>query len=136
MAGEYNKPLPAPTFDSKPYWEYCKQHELRFQKCSQCGKYRNPATILCADCHSMEYTWEKVSGKGKVYSFIVYQRVYHPGFAQDVPYNVSLIELEEGIRMLSNVTDIANDKIEIGMPVSVYFQDIDEEFALPKFRPA
>jgi uncharacterized protein len=133
---EYTKPLPGPTLDSAPYWEACKHHELKFQKCSKCGTYRNPARIVCANCNSLEYTWEKVSGKGTIYSFIVYHRVYHPSFANEVPYNVSIIELDEGVRMLSNVIGIANEKLEIGMPVQVSFEDIDEEFALPKFKPA
>ncbi len=132
---EYNKPLPNPNFDNKAYWDACKQHELKFQKCSKCGKYRT-ASIVCPECNSLESTWEKVSGKGKIYSFIVYHRVYHPGFASEIPYNVSLIELDEGVRMVSNVVGIPNEKIEIGMPVQVFFEDIDEEFALPKFKPA
>ncbi len=132
---EYNKPIPNPTFDSKPYWDACKGHELKLQKCSKCGKYRNPS-IVCPNCNSLEASWEKLSGKGKVYSYVVYHRVYHPGFASEVPYNVSLIELDEGVRILSNVVGIPNEKIEVGMPVQVFFEDIDEEFALPKFKPA
>ena len=69
---EYKKPLPSLTPDTKPFWDYCKKHELRMQKCSHCGYIRYPASIICPECHSMEAEWTRLSGKGKVFSFIIY----------------------------------------------------------------
>ncbi|MFC2071353.1 Zn-ribbon domain-containing OB-fold protein [Chloroflexota bacterium] len=136
MTQEYTKPLPTPDEDTKPFWEYCKQHELRMQKCLQCGKAHWPAGILCPHCHSLESEWVKLSGKGRVHSFLVVHRVYHPGFAKDVPYTVANIETEEGTRMISNVIGCKPEDVQIDMPVEVVFEDITEEFALPKFKPA
>jgi len=68
-----------------------------------------------------------------VYSFVVYHRLYHPGFKDDIPYCVALIQLEEGPRMLSNVVGDLKD-IQCEVAVEVFFEDVTEEVSLPKFR--
>ena len=135
MTQGYAKPLPAVDEDNKPFWDYCKQHELRMQKCLKCGKLHYPASMICPHCHHLESEWVKLSGKGRVYSFIVVHRVYHPGFANEVPYTVATIELEEGTRLLSNVIRCQPKDVRVGMPVKVVFEDVTEEFSLPKFQP-
>lgn len=134
-SSEYAKPLPRVTEDNRPFWEALKRHELIFQQCSSCGKFRNPSSIICPHCHSLEHSWQKVSGKGKVFTFTVFHQVYHPGFAKEVPYNVAIVELDEGVRLMSNVIGVSNDEIRCEMPVQVVFEDITPEFTLPKFRP-
>jgi uncharacterized OB-fold protein len=79
-------------------------------------------------------TFADVSGRGKVYSFVTFHRVYHPGFEGDVPYVVALIELEEGPRLLSNVIGVAPEDVRCEMPVEVVFEDVGEA-TIPKFRP-
>ena len=79
--------------------------------------------------------FSQVSGRGKVFSFVIYDRVYHPSFAEDVPYVVALIELEEGPRIVSNVIGIAPDDVRCEMPVEVWFDDVADGVAVPKFRP-
>ena len=71
----------------------------------------------------------------KNFSYVVYHRVYHPGFANEVPYTVALVELEEGPRMISNVIGIPSDKVVCDMPVQVVYEDINEAATLPKFTP-
>ena len=132
----YEKPLPPVDEDTAPFWEYCKKHELRTQKCTQCGHLRYPPGIVCPKCHSMEAEWTKLSGKGKVYSFAIYHQLYHEAYSKDVPYNVATIHLDEGPRMLSNIVGCKLEDIKIDMPVEVCFEDITDEFALPKFKPA
>ena len=132
---KYEKPLPAPTGETKPFWDYCKKHELRLQKCSQCGYIRNPQSILCPKCQSMDSEWVKLSGKGKVFSFIVFHQAYAKVWADELPYAVASVELEEGPRMMTNIIGCKTDDIKIGMPVEVQFEDITDEFALPKFKP-
>ena len=132
---EYKKPLPIPNPDTKPFWDYCKKHELRMQKCSHCGYIRYPASIICPECHSMEAEWTRLSGKGKVFSFIIYRRLYNKAFSDDTPYCTASIELEEGPRMPSNIIGCKLDDIKIDMPVEVHFEDVTDEFALPKFKP-
>jgi uncharacterized OB-fold protein len=136
MMIKYDKPLPVPTPESKPFWDYCKQHELRMQKCTQCGHIRNPEAEVCPHCQSRKFDWAKLSGRGKVYSFGIVHYVYNPAFAKDIPYVVASIELEEGPRMLSNITGCKPEDVKINQPVVVYFEDVTEEFALPKFKPA
>ena len=132
---EYEKPLPAPTVDTELFWYYCKRHELRMQKCSQCGYVRYPPSIVCPKCQSMEAEWARLTGRGKVYSFVVVHYLYDRSFSKDIPYAVASIELEEGARLMGNITGCNVEDVEIGMPVEVYFEDITDEFALPKFKP-
>lgn len=130
----YNKPLPIINDDNHQYWEYCQQHELRMQQCNNCGYIRFPPSFLCPQCHSMDSEWEKLSGRGKIYSFVVYRVSYHPSYADDIPYAVAVIQLAEGPRMESNITDIKLEDLKVDMPVEVYFDDVTAEVSLPKFR--
>jgi uncharacterized OB-fold protein len=132
---EYNKPLPNMNGDSKEFWAGCKAHELRFQKCKACGHVRWPASIICPMCYSKEMKWIVVEGKGRVYSFAVYHVAYHPGFENDLPYVVADVELEEGPRLLTNIVGCRPDEVKCEMLVEVIWEDITEEFSLPKFKP-
>ena len=132
---EYEKPLPNPTSDTQPFWDYCKKHELRIQKCAQCGYIRYPPGIVCPKCQSMEAEWTKLSGRGKVFSFVIFHYLYNKAFGSDIPYAAASIELEEGPRMMSSITGCQLEDIRIDMPVEVYFEDITDEFTLPKFKP-
>jgi uncharacterized OB-fold protein len=84
----------------------------------------------------MDSEWTEVSGRGRVYTWTtIYQR-YHAGFAGDLPYNVAMVELEEGPRLITNIIDCDNEDLRIGMSVQVAFEDVTEEVSLPRFRPA
>jgi uncharacterized OB-fold protein len=128
------KPLPVTDIDTKPFWDYCKQHELRVQKCLSCGKLYYPPNSLCPHCLNEGSEWVKLSGKGKVYSFVIVRRQYHP--ALTVPYTLAIIELEEGIRMMSNVIECKPEDVKMEMPVEVVFEDASPEISMPKFKPA
>jgi uncharacterized OB-fold protein len=104
-------------------------------KCSDCGGRWFPPTQFCTHCRSKNWAWTEVSGRGKIFSFVVYHRLYHPGFADELPYAVAVIELEEGPRMLSNVVGLRPDELVCEMPVEVVFEDITDNATLPKFRP-
>jgi len=132
---DYNKPLPEVNEDNKEFWTGCKSHELRFQKCKSCGHIRWPASIICPICHSRDLQWIVASGKGKIYTFAVYHVAYHRGFENDLPYTVADIELEEGPHILSNIVGCSHHKVRCDMPVVLSWEDITEEFSLPKFRP-
>jgi uncharacterized OB-fold protein len=132
---DYAKPIPTPSEDSRPYWEATKNHQLKLQQCLVCGAFRFPPGEVCPECTSEAYEWKPVSGKAKVFSFVVYHRAYHPGFKEELPYVVAVIELDEGPRMLSNVIGCKPEDVRCDMPVEVAFEDITDEVALPKFRP-
>jgi len=129
------KPLPQITPEMAPFWEAARRQELVVQRCRGCGAYRFPAREICSRCLSREAAWERVSGRGAVFSFAVMHQVYHPGFADAVPYAIVVVELAEGARMLSNLVDCPVERIEIGMPVEAVFEPLTPEVTLPKFRP-
>ena len=133
---EYQKPLPKVNADTNPFWDACRNHELRFQKCTECGHVRWPPSIICPLCYSNKTEWIRASGKGKVFSFVVYHKAYHPAFEADLPYVVAMVELQEGPHFLTNIVGCDPGAVSCEMPVDVSWEDITEEFSLPKFRPA
>jgi hypothetical protein len=129
------KPLPEITPAMTPFWEAARRHQLVVQRCRGCGARRFPARDTCSRCLGHEADWVPVTGRGTVFSFAVMHQVYHPGFADAVPYAVVVVELEEGARLVSNLLDCPVGEITIGMPVEVAFDDVTPEVTLPKFRP-
>jgi len=132
---QIDKPLPAITEEGAPYWEGCRAGELRVQRCTACARLRFPPSILCPHCLAEGGEWVALSGRGRIYSFIIVHRPQHPAFFEDVPYNVAIIELDEGIRLHSTIRDCPNDELSIGMPVEVVFDRMNDEVTLPRFRP-
>jgi uncharacterized OB-fold protein len=129
------KPKPRPAPESLPYWQAAKEHRLALPKCEDCDKFWFPPSRACPHCLSMNVSFQTVSGRGKVFSFVTFHRVYRPAFAQDVPYVVALVELEEGPRVLTNILGISHEDVRCEMPVEVVFDDYDDEISSPKFRP-
>lgn len=137
MTQERTKPVftVATDTDNKPYWDYIRQHELRVQKCLKCGKLHYPVSPICPHCMGLESDWVKLSGKGKVASFVVVHRGRSPLFPPNAPYVVAIIETEEGIRMLSNVVGCKPEDVKMDMPVELVFQDFGPELTVPRFKP-
>ncbi len=121
---------------NRPFWDGCRRGRLLVQRCMQCSRLRYPASLVCPSCLSRETEWHEVSGRGRIFSFVVFHRAYHPAWEAKVPYNVALIELDEGPIMLSNVVEIDNAKLDVGLPVEVAFEAMDESLSIPVFRPA
>jgi hypothetical protein len=130
---EYQKPIPVSSIESKPYWNGLREHRLMIPSCEDCGHHWFPPSLLCPNCNSAHTTWTESSGCGKVFSYVVFHRVYHRGFAEEGPYVVALIELAEGPRLLSNIVGTPPDAIECEMPVQVIFEDIAADVTIPKF---
>lgn len=131
-----DKPLPQITPEAKEFWEGCRRRELLIQKCLACGVLRHYPRIMCSNCGSWDTEWVRASGKGKVYSWTVGHQAFHPGFVEDVPYASVIVELNEGVRLMTNVIDVNPEELYIGMPVEVVFEDVTDEITLPKFRKA
>ncbi len=132
---EYAKPLPEMSDDTKNYWEGCKRRQLLLPKCRACGKKFFFPHDFCPQCLSEDIEWTQASGRGKVHTYSVVERPPSAPFAEDVPYVVAIIELDEGPRMMSNIVDIAPEHVRVDMDVKVVFEDITEDVALPRFRP-
>src|SRR5262249_23254649 len=113
---EYNKPIPVPSAEAQPYWDGVRGQKVVMPRCDDSGRYWFAASVLCPKCNSAKWTWTRTSGRGRIYSYVVYHRVYHPAFAQEVPYAVAVIELEEGPRMYSNVIGVPPDRLICDMP--------------------
>jgi uncharacterized OB-fold protein len=118
------------------FYGWCRKHELRFQRCTACGAWRHVPRELCAACGSWSWEWARSSGRGTVFTWTVAVRAMHPAFQEAVPYAAVVVEMEEGVRILSRVTDCAPDELAIGMPVTVAFDDVTPEVTLPTFRRA
>jgi uncharacterized protein len=131
---EYTKPLPRPTATSRPFWEGAKRHELMLQRCSGCEGFIYYPRDRCPNCLSDRLEWQRVSGRGKLYTYTIVRRASTRLFA-DKPYVLAIVELDEGPRMTTNL-EATPEKIKIGMPVTVYFDDVTPEQTLVKFRPA
>lgn len=129
------KPLPRPTEDTAPYWDAARNGELRMQKCGDCGHVRFPPSVLCPRCLSETTEWIRLSGRGTVFSWIIVHQSQYPAFNADTPYNVTIVQLDEGPRLHTNLVGCPNDQIHIGMPVEVVFEKVNDEVTLPKFRP-
>ena len=131
----YSKPLPKPDKCDMPYWETLKKHELRMQACLECGEIWFPPNPACPRCLSKDYKWAKLSGKGKVWSWVIFHQLYFESFADDIPYNVIVVKLDEGPIITSNMVECRDEDIECNMPVEVVFDDVTENMTLPRFRP-
>lgn len=120
--------------DNEGFWEGVKQHKLVFQKCKYCGLLVHRPRPMCPRCLSTEKEWVPSEGKGIVYSWVnfVYVNAAYPGIK--VPYAVVVVEMLEGVRMISNMYDVKPEDIYVGMPVEVVFDDIADDLTLPKFK--
>ncbi|MCD0502654.1 Zn-ribbon domain-containing OB-fold protein [Bordetella petrii] len=133
-AKPYAKPLPAIEAWNRPFWQAAREGKLKLQQCSDCGHIRSPINHVCPKCLSGEHEWVQLSGRGTVLSSIVFHQVYHPAFADDVPYNVSLIQLEEGPRLFSNVVGVEPGQVKVGEPVQAVFDAVTDDVSIPRFR--
>jgi hypothetical protein len=131
---DYKKPLPVIEKWNAPYWQAAKRHEFVAQRCRACGYVHLPPGPVCTNCLSDDQEWVPLSGKGTINSYGVYHHQWHSGFADDMPYNVALIELAEGPQIISQVVGCANDALACGLAVEVTFEDVTPEVTLPKFR--
>nr|WP_055552873.1 bifunctional MaoC family dehydratase N-terminal/OB-fold nucleic acid binding domain-containing protein [Streptomyces kanamyceticus] len=126
------RPRPVINRDNAGFWDGVAAHRLLIQRCGGCDALRFPWLPGCNACGSAEWDTVEASGEGTVYSYVV---MHHPPFpAFDPPYAVGLIELAEGVRIVSNVIGVPYDKVRIGMPVRLEIQRVDDELELPMFR--
>ena len=136
-----SKPVPIPDDASRPFFDAAGQGVLLLRRCQACGTFMSPTGGIgtplrprCLTCFSAELAWTAASGQATLYSFALMHQVYDPAFADEVPYNIAVVELDEGVRMTTNVVGCANEELWIGMPLEVTFEQVSDEVAIPKFR--
>jgi len=128
--------LPAPeiTAVSKPYWDALQSGRLTFQQCRRCERSWLPPRGECPACLESDWAWREASGKARLISWVVYHRAFHPAFAGRLPYNVAVVELEEGPRMITNI--IVEDAETLAIDQALTFEPAEEQgHGLARFRP-
>ncbi|GHO96035.1 hypothetical protein KSF_060830 [Reticulibacter mediterranei] len=119
--------------DSRPYWEGLALGELRIQRCDACSHHVFYPRAICPHCSSERLSWITATGKGTIYSYTVAHQAFGP-FADEVPFVVAIVELEEGVRMMTRIVDAPPERVHIGATVHVTFAAINEEITLPYFQ--
>jgi len=117
------------------YRECAREGRLVFQRCEACGTLRHPPRVLCAECGSERSSWAPSAGRGTIFSWTVTHQAPHPAFASQVPYAVVVVELEEGVRIVASLRELAPAQLELGLPVEVVLEEISEGVPLPYARP-
>lgn len=130
---EYAELLPEITDANRAFWDGCRDGELRLQVCSGCGAHRFPDSKVCPRCLSHEAEWKTVSGRGRIWSWVTMHQKYFAAFADEVPYTVIIVELDEGPRVISALVGDAAG-LEIGKPVEAVFEQVAGDRVIPKFR--
>jgi uncharacterized protein len=126
--------IPVANIDTKLFWDGCAEGKLLLQRCAACQAYRHPPSPICPNCLSDQHAWVPASGRGTVYTFVVVREARR-GWDKMVPYVLAVVELEEGPRILTDLTNVEPEKVAIGMPVEVTFEELDGTTRLPLFQP-
>jgi len=128
---------PIPTLDNEEWWRACKRRELVFQRCSSCRALRHPPSPICPRCQSASFEWQPSEGRGRVHSFTWVHHVYLPSLRDRVPYNVTVVTLDDApeVRLITNVVDVAPADLSVGLPVIIVWEAAGD-FTLPRFRKA
>lgn len=127
------RPLPSPEPETAPFWEGANSHKLLIQRCVNCQRHQFYPRFFCGACAG-DVEWVQTSGNGQVHSFTIVRQNGTPPFDGLVPYVLALIDLDEGVRMMGNVVDIAVEDVTIGMPVEVGFLTVTDTVTLPIWR--
>lgn len=130
----YILPLPKARGRAAEFYQFCKNHELRFQRCDDCLTWRHIPRDMCAKCGSLKWQWAQSSGKGTLFSWTTATQPMMSQFAESVPYSPAIVELEEGVRMVTWLVGVKPEELQLGMPLQVAFDDVTPEVTLPKFK--
>ena len=129
------KPEPRAEGLAGEFFAHAREGRLCFQRCNDCGAWRHLPRIQCASCGSTDWEWQPSCGRGRILSWTVTHEAVHPAFAAEAPFTVIVVELEEGVRMVSGLRELAPTELELDLPVEVVFEPISENVTLPYFRP-
>jgi uncharacterized protein len=137
---EIDHPQPSASWETRGYWEGAGRDEIVLQRCEDCGTVQHKPRGVCATCLSSNLDHFVASGKGTVYTFTVTNQNMAKGFAEACPYVMAYVDLDEGVRMLTNIVGCDPATVTVGMAVQADFahqeRDDGEAFAVPRFTPA
>jgi hypothetical protein len=129
-----SRPRPEPTPETTHFWAGTRAGELRLQRCTACAQVYFPPRPFCPACASRDVEVFRASGRATLHSYVIHHR---PGPGLSPPYSIAVVELEEGPRMMTNVVGVPQtpEALVLDMPLEVVFERLDDEIALPLFRP-
>jgi uncharacterized OB-fold protein len=134
MTTPNRRPVPVPDERSASFFQAAKEGRLLIKKCPSCSRFLAPQREICDSCGNEALEWTQASGRGTIYSFVIMHQLLHPAFRDEIPYNVIVVELEEGPRLTSNLVGTPNREIRVGLPVEAVFEELSDEVSVPKFR--
>jgi uncharacterized OB-fold protein len=135
VASSSSRPTVVPDSRSQPFFDGCSRGLLLIRRCIDCESWNAPGDPFCSNCGKQRLEWAPASGGGTVHTFGIVHHISHPGFANEAPYNVAVVELEEGPRLSTHIIGCRNEDIHVGMPVVVEFVVTEADVSVPKFRP-
>lgn len=132
-------PMPLANSETLPWWQAAAEHRLVVQRCTGCQHLRHPPAPICPECRAGEADWLELSGRGELYTYTIVHRAIAAG--QELPFVIAVVALEgaEGVRLISNLVDLDAeqlDRLDVGLPVSLVWEDMGPELAIPRFRLA
>jgi uncharacterized OB-fold protein len=130
----YEKLVPEPTADTRPFWDALHEGRFVLQRCAECRKVRHYPRPVCDACYSMNAEWVAASGLGTVHSWTITHHAFHPGFKADLPFTLLTVDLAEGVRMQAQSRGIADGELKVELPVKVGFERVKEDLTLPVFE--
>lgn len=125
---------PPVTPTTEPFWDATRERRFLVQWCTGCDRAIFFPREVCPDCLGAALEWKDSAGTGSVYSYTVEHKPQNPNLA--APYTVALIDLDEGIRMMSNVVNCPPEEVRVGMPVQITWEELSDGRHLPMFQPA
>ncbi len=131
-----DRPLPSGKGDSARYWAALRAGRIELPRCQACESLVFYPRPHCPVCHGHDLEWVTLSGRGRVYTCTVVHRATHPWFMDKTPYVYALVELEEGVRLPSQIVGVPPAEVTIGLEVEAVFEKVDDEHTLLLFRPA
>jgi uncharacterized OB-fold protein len=132
MAG---RPLPHADNVSAPFWAAAAEGKVLFQECPKCGHRQFYPRAMCTACAATP-AWREASGRGTVHTFTIIRQNWAKPFKDELPYVVAMIELDEGVKMMTNLTDCDVDDVHIGMAVEAYAEKVEDGLGVLFWRPS
>jgi uncharacterized protein len=131
----FDKPLPTPTPTSAPFWDGLKEGVVKLQKCNDCGVWVFYPRSRCSNCLSDSLEWREVSGNGTLYTFTIARQPTSPHFSTEVPQQLAVVELDEGVRLTTTLVNVREADIKIGMRLRPYFEPVTDDVTLLRYQP-
>ena len=136
------KPVPIPDELSAPFFDGAQRGQMMLLRCGACATFQSPLPFIgvplrsrCVECFAGELTWVAASGNATLYSFAIIHQLYDEAFAADIPYNIAVVETDEGVRVTSQVVGCENHELAIGMELKVTFEHQSDIVPIPRFKP-